>query len=120
MRISDWSSDVCSSDLPQERCRCGDALGMVAGGIGDHAAGAIPLRNPADAVVGAAELEGTGALQRFRLQQYAPADALVEGGRFEKGGADGQSRQCPGGFTDVIEGRRGGRSEEHKSELQTL
>src|SRR3546814_2008350 len=44
---------------PQERCRCGDALGMVAGGIGDHAAGAIPLRNPADAVVGAAELEGT-------------------------------------------------------------
>src|SRR3546814_9093204 len=111
---------------------------MVAGGIGDHAAGAIPLRNPADAVVGAAELEGTGALQRFRLQQYAPADALVEGGRFEKGGADGQSRQCPGGFTDVIEGRRGGRcggidlvqhenpnpakrrSEEPKSELQSL
>src|SRR3546814_6372749 len=75
---------------------------MVAGGIGDHAAGAIPLRNPADAVVGAAELEGTGALQRFRLQQYAPADALVEGGRFEKGGADGQ------------------RSEEHTSELQSL
>src|SRR3546814_20591000 len=29
MRISDWSSDVCSSDLEFERCRAGTALGAV-------------------------------------------------------------------------------------------
>src|SRR3546814_17000411 len=29
MRISDWSSDVCSSDLPDQRCLAGDYRGRV-------------------------------------------------------------------------------------------
>src|SRR3546814_15508096 len=32
MRISDWSSDVCSSDLDAQRRRCSDETGDEAGG----------------------------------------------------------------------------------------
>src|SRR3546814_12464638 len=64
------------------------------------------LRERADAVVGAAELEGAGALQGLRLQQHAAADALVEGRRFEKRCPDGEPVEPPGGGANVVEGRR--------------
>src|SRR3546814_8763165 len=38
MRISDWSSDVCSSDLAVARLAHGDELAAVAAGLGQRAA----------------------------------------------------------------------------------
>ena len=58
---------------------CRNRLRMVAGGVRHHAPGIrirIELQQP---VAGAPELERAGALQRFRLEQQAPADLLVEG-----------------------------------------
>src|SRR3546814_5278663 len=34
MRISDWSSDVCSSDLPEEAANVGDGNGRIRNHIG--------------------------------------------------------------------------------------
>src|SRR3546814_1771404 len=100
MRISDWSSDVCSSDLLAVGCLLADAAG--AGGIDiegalrlvavdaragvqhlDHHVAALPER------LGALLDEGLGAVQRLDRRRLAD--------------------------------RRGvGRSEEHTSELQSL
>src|SRR3546814_7515698 len=103
MRISDWSSDVCSSDLLAVGCLLADAAG--AGGIDiegalrlvavdaragvqhlDHHVAALPER------LGALRDEGLGAVQR--LDRRRLADRRGVGGRL--------------------------RSEEHTSELQSL
>src|SRR3546814_8467403 len=97
MRISDWSSDVCSSDLPQPRPVDGDERRDDRGDGGQQAvedqclrAGAQPVGEP------------------------APADAA--GGTGDLG--DGE--QAAGG--DQAEMHLGDqiRSEEHTSELQSL
>src|SRR3546814_3610862 len=89
MRISDWSSDVCSSDLIEAAfMRGGDAA------LDGHAA--VALRHAAEAVVGHqtdAASDGDGACGLFLSESRSA----------------GKQRK-----------RGTGRSEEHKSELQSL
>src|SRR3546814_2948490 len=93
MRISDWSSDVCSSDLPEDR---GDPVrgrdcDQIGGGRRRQHAGAPARPGRADP----------------RCRHPAPG-----AGRELRGGAE------PG--VDGAAVARGARSEEHTSELQSL
>src|SRR3546814_6022953 len=103
MRISDWSSDVCSSDLqPAQRGRHREK--GRAGGHGRQVrvverAGA-PRADQADA-------------GRCRSGRRAARFAAVTGG-----GADARSAHLPVMYAQVMEGLH--RSEEHTSELQSL
>src|SRR3546814_3908558 len=103
MRISDWSSDVCSSDLQLgER---GAEFGAGAQAIGDEAWNLVA--RPANAALGDVE-------RKRRL----PRD---EAGEF---GAVRPLAVAPAGLrakavAERVE-RRGLRSEEHTSELQSL
>src|SRR3546814_4173437 len=96
MRISDWSSDVCSSDLdlvPEE----GDAPGGVL----------IVRGEKLDRVAAHAERPALeGGLVAFVLEGDQPPDDLARVVRLPLGEAE---RHC-----------RIGRSEEHTSELQSL
>src|SRR3546814_1670099 len=93
MRISDWSSDVCSSDLRLDLDRAGDVDLLAEGGIGSG-----------DAVI---DLLAHG---HFELGEPLDLFPLHEAGHLEQLGA------VPfDGFLRV-----GGRSEEHTSELQSL
>src|SRR3546814_7210413 len=127
MRISDWSSDVCSSDL---RCVAADGDGFVTGRFGIHADGqalvaggrrVVAQRGAARAAGDVEEAEGAAALalggvlvakrtgtgaDRFveraeRVAAAAAGDVLVPDG--DRVGAAG--RVCVA------------RSEEHKAEL---
>src|SRR3546814_10895164 len=91
MRISDWSSDVCSSDLKV---------------IGDHAVvalwfGQVCTRDGAEGTMGDMAIFGKGDRRRV--------------GRFGLSGRNGAA-VCGCGLNRG----RGGRSEEHTSELQSL
>src|SRR3546814_6988082 len=113
MRISDWSSDVCSSDLQQ-------------GGIGDHAA-VVPYGGFA------AEWQGQGlrlgaATQQIRAipygagQQAEPQEvgqSRRDDGRIQRGGEQFQEgRERPDAESTHPGDQR--RSEETTSELQSL
>ena len=76
-------------------------LGVVARRVGDHAAPPLILRKPADAVVGAAELERPGALQHLALDQHAPAHDRVEPFRLEHRGGHRQALE-PGRRLDHV------------------
>src|SRR3546814_7835746 len=93
MRISDWSSDVCSSDLPARRLQ-GNAVPAIGGVAGD-------IDDAAEAVDGV---------------------ALDEELREGDGGADGVAPEGLArlGHQRLGEARRRRRSEEHTSELQSL
>src|SRR3546814_3689727 len=106
MRISDWSSDVCSSDL-------GTAVRRVENGEGEGAGQVIEKPLP---VLAIGEPQGRGsALRLLRLGQrrQAPARRADDDGpgflRVRKRGG-GTGRAHPGSL----------RSEEHTSELQSL
>src|SRR3546814_2017534 len=116
MRITDWSSDVCSSDLPfrlRLRADCGGDGRRAAGlGRGNRVErDRDPAIRPRGDVEGlprpahrAAALRRDGALQ-LRLD----GDRAAAAGRGRAGRAAGpRSRRAPG------------RSEEHTSELQSL
>ena len=64
--------------------RRGNALRMVAGGIGHDSPGVRAGSSCEMAVPGAAELEGAGALQALGFQQHPPADDGIEDRRFEQ------------------------------------
>src|SRR3546814_4883909 len=99
MRISDWSSDVCSSDLLVR------GLGVARGDRLEHAA-----------VIGdGIAAERHVALLEDRRPRHRRADAASE--RDEEGIA-----RCleQGGVKVLIGGAAFGRSEEHTSELQSL
>src|SRR3546814_2083432 len=111
MRISDWSSDVCSSDLPWRRAsarRLGGevaqavAVGLVAGGV-RHLADDV---HHEAAPVGAADARESG-LQGDCLH-------LVHGA-FVQDAVGVAELAAAGGFDQGT-----GRSEEHTSELQSL
>src|SRR3546814_10451716 len=114
MRISDWSSDVCSSDLRM----------FVGGRLRFHVAIAIALADPADR-----SLIGVGVQHRDALSVAAPvsgqrgrnrglAGAALAGGDHEH--ACHSSFRSPGAASIHNGGRRSERSEEHTSELQSL
>src|SRR3546814_14191890 len=82
MRISDWSSDVCSSDLVEQRPRCGEARPGEFTGlqeiVGGHAAAARGQPEPCERAeddIGerreAAEDEGERAAIEHLLQEPA-------------------------------------------------
>src|SRR3546814_1850291 len=106
MRISDWSSDVCPSDLVQAQREV----------VALRRRGAL-LREPAQLRVQA--LAGFGA----RLQQFGQVQRVGE----QAGAADLGQARCSGVAIAIVEilpveegHQRRQRSEEHTSELQSL
>src|SRR3546814_5668151 len=117
MRISDWSSDVCSSDLPHRR-----AVGI--GAQLDVAEGLYRRQLPVDDDRrGGALAVGVGrrAHAAGRDQHVLPADGGIDLGR-----AEVEAHQLVGVDPDAHGARRGeqlelphARSEKHTSELQS-
>src|SRR3546814_4425564 len=116
MRISDWSSDVCSSDLPHEAGFVGRGQHEVASRrrLEDLAVeGEGAVHGERDAVAGTAQIPGR---ERTILaaEEHAPRIAQQPLGRIGDGGeAKGPAGAAP-------ERPAAERSEEHKSELQSL
>src|SRR3546814_10165776 len=119
MRISDWSSDVCSSDLPDDdqvialvgavdidaaiACREGAVLGGIGGEL---------VQQQGEA--------GHRAAGNLRIAA-AQCDARRRvGGRIVVGGDDGLDEAVQGGGALRLAGGDRQRSEEHTSELQSL
>src|SRR3546814_3561387 len=104
MRISDWSSDVCSSDLRRDRVETGDPRDFL-----DDVGRAVHVAAPA-------------------RHRHLPAAALFDHRKTERGedvllplGRDrdaAERRRQRGAVIDRLD--LGGRSEEHTSELQSL
>src|SRR3546814_1840950 len=97
MRISDWSSDVCSSDLPivgeGGRCPRGGAMALIATRRGRQVVGVLAGRGGAVMAGGAA----------------ARSDPIVgEGGRCPRGGAMTLIAACRGRQVTRSEARRVG------------
>src|SRR3546814_4233637 len=106
MRISDWSSDVCSSDLHRERRGHGATRRWPLGCEGGHGGGGreehVDLREEGRCVEGQllARSDRTGEL-RHRVGLSLLEDAAAVAG-------------------EVVGDGRPHRSEEHTSELQSL
>src|SRR3546814_3900406 len=101
MRISDWSSDVCSSDLPE---RAAVAAAGRAGATRARTGRRLRLQRRLPGV------RGPGAGDR-RGQDAGDAEAAGAAGAGAAGGV---------GSVTAARRRRGRRSEEHTSELQSL
>src|SRR3546814_18420417 len=82
MRISDWSSDVCSSDQDVRLARPRGTGGLGAGGIGAHVGAALllgPAHAEGDAGLVAERAEVLVVLARQHLRQQ-PRPALRRSG----------------------------------------
>src|SRR3546814_5261778 len=116
MRISDWSSDVCSSDLRggvlDRRRLAASAQAARDQGAGALVAAPSPNRAARHRLAGPRPALG-GSLGECRLPAERPCDVLDAGaGRHQPRRAGGRSAgPCPHART---------RSEEHTSELQAL
>src|SRR3546814_3363723 len=113
MRISDWSSDVCSSDLAQVPAQAraaapGFQVGEVDAVVGDL----VPVKAVGQLI--AARLDDVGAEQPRGAVHVAPVQ--VEQGLERV--AFVQELHARGGFVIALEAVI--RSEEHTSELQSL
>src|SRR3546814_4887923 len=110
MRISDWSSDVCSSDLVVERLEPGEIAEWITAAIDLHAQLALAmLRQCLEARHQAEIIENP---QRRRMHGIATKIAqevavLFEHQGLDAGACEQQAQNHP-------------RSEEHTSELQSL
>src|SRR3546814_8892234 len=108
MRISDWSSDVCSSDLGRDQS-VGDCLLLTRGGGGDFFR-SERTRHFAGGAAGAGADLGAGEFDRTRRQCIAAGALAVLFPAIQ--------------FLAALLLRTGGggdgRSEEHTSELQSL
>src|SRR3546814_2004065 len=107
MRISDWSSDVCSSDLRSQRT--GERCAVAAAGVGDQYfanALCVPWQQCGQAFSVVAFVEDVAA-----DDQVETAEAVVR--RVPAQRAIGHGRK-------FVERGVVGRSEEHTSELQSL
>src|SRR3546814_8750144 len=99
MRISDWSSDVCSSDLPAQKHRRVERVVVRDIELVEHRA----ARHAADRI-------GDPDPHRAVLVMADHRDHRM----LETGIADARQRE------QQLAGEPGGRSEEHTSELQSL
>src|SRR3546814_3542254 len=110
MRISDWSSDVCSSDLlPTVHAHVGDRRQILPGGVGNPCADIDLARvgvEPGD--------------QGIEVTRRGDTDGVADSGRgyalFGRPARIGPDHQL--GTLEAC--GRGDRSEEHTSELQSL
>src|SRR3546814_15951161 len=106
MRISDWSSDVCSSDLPREHCQ-GAARPAVRGWAGASTpagARAHPAPRLADRSAlagGALSLPGTGRTARADARSSGVPEFLVGG---EVGRASSRERVGQYVYISVVAG----------------
>src|SRR3546814_7331023 len=105
MRISDWSSDVCSSDLTQLRCQ--DLQPRAGEGDGEDC-----LEPTAQFRVAGSERR-TGEQQRIAVEQQQALQA--DRGDDQRQSLDRGARRHAHGIERAEE-----RSEEHTSELQSL
>src|SRR3546814_4941087 len=114
MRISDWSSDVCSSDLQTYRYAragglCRVQAGFIASEEGDrNEALHIAMRTPA-ALAGGCLHVGRRAFRQGRRGRCQPAPRTDRTASELRRGSRGRSAEA-----------RSLRSEEHTSELQSL
>src|SRR3546814_10783803 len=140
MRISDWISDVCSSDLP--RCRAAlrrgherEAAVQLAGkGFGKPDAHALAETG---VEIGGQSLSIVRDVERYRtvadvqadMDAAAPMRQAMFDGIVDRFGHDQRHRHGDVGFQGQAVGRidgqddvvaAAGRSEEHTSELQSL
>jgi hypothetical protein len=81
-----------------------DALRMIAGRKRHHPAAPLVGGERGQLVVGAAELERAGPLQRLRLEEDTPAGERIERRRGDQRGAQGDTRKPLGGGIHI--GRR--------------
>src|SRR3546814_1389277 len=122
MRISDWSSDVCSSDLLNPRNRL--SIGEIAASLRDGAKYALAVGAAAATVgivVGVVTLTGVGFKLSFIVTSTAAEMAGWIGTVVPAAWASPQGLTLL--FTLVMTGIvciLMGRSEEHTSELQSL
>src|SRR3546814_4482022 len=122
MRISDWSSGVCSSDLVQQ---CGDPAGRtaacrsvartVSAEHGYQCNRHVPVHEVPDPCDDRARDEGIDRQHRIRRWRGRRADARRICRREACGG-----RADPRGGGRLWQARHSRRSEEHTSELQSL
>src|SRR3546814_3307038 len=112
MRISDWSSDVCSSDL-----REGDGLANPVAGVG--AAEDRIFEDRVEAAFGV--VVGIAVAGRIKARQ-AKAHPVVIVAELGRGEAGADLRRPAGEDAVPVLAQRGieARSEEHTSELQSL
>src|SRR3546814_8520067 len=112
MRISDWSSDVCSSDLIEAK-RQPDAARLLFG-LGIRHVGAVTARDL---------MKGLGDLARLP-EKAAEIHAYLDANPQAEGESDGKylARKVEA-IKSILEVRADGigvRSDEHTSELQSL
>src|SRR3546814_3226909 len=110
MRISDWSSDVCSSDLRNRYARA-DAVARIAAQIVARIVGAEQRGQPAELALKL----GASAVALAALQFLAGTDIPCIAVAVRILACDAQRHVC--GERRVDDGLR---SEEHTSELQSL
>src|SRR3546814_9306806 len=120
MRISDWSSDVCSSDLKKvlkEIRTRGDIIlfidelhTLVGAGAAEGAIDAASILKP---MLARGELQTIGATTLDEYRKHLEKDAALER-RFQKIVVEEPT------VAHTIEILKGLRSEEHTSELQSL
>src|SRR3546814_4720765 len=111
VRISDWSSDVCSSDLCGGYRTCGARSGTRSARYA-----ACPLESQLRPHHRAGGSRGIDARHR-RLQRHVHGGVRVEVGAVV---VRTPGRTARRGMEGVRSGRAASRSEEHKSELQSL
>src|SRR3546814_5127906 len=109
MRISDWSSDVCSSDLPlrfdeNRPSRAQPPQGIVEPGGDGHEFGG----------------RGTVEIGTAKARRALKRSVLVEHHARPHQCDPGEEVCETGGFGPIFLKRHHGRSEEHTSELQSL
>lgn len=81
----------------------GEGLGVVAGGVGDDAAGGFVVGEGEDGVAGAAEFEGADALEVLAFEVEFGASHGVEGAGGHDGGAMGVGGDAFCGVADGLE-----------------
>src|SRR3546814_5427869 len=131
MRISDWSSDVCSSDLAAERNAAEDVLFGEPVDDGPRRRRQQQREFVEEAVV---QHRHAGNLREFGRRRLGPAmvdrGEPAQPGFAEQGHVDAESQRAKPGIgadiarrllaADMLFARRERRSEEHTSELQSL
>src|SRR3546814_10852852 len=110
MLISDWSSDVCSSDLPLVQLRCCD------GARGEAALGVAHL----ELVCREVEAEGRERLRQHDVERQGEGDHQVERDHHHEAAHDEIVAAEPRLDRSALRQVGFRRSEEHTSELQSL